>query len=226
MGSAKRKAEVDVAGLRESLEEFEAAAVSAEEKVKRHADIGAKLQADLAREADARSNVERANASLNNTIFTLNARIEEVEGAARQAAKSKVQQLEIRIRQLEGDVTNEQKARSDAQHALKNMERIIREKEFNSEEDMKTVQRLQGQIDFQNNKMKALRRTIDDGEAQVAVMQNKLRKAIHDVEEAPSHLLLVSPPAELTLRSAENANRLKRGLLLTTQGTDASVTAI
>jgi len=182
--SAKRKAEVDVAGLRESLEEFEAAAVSAEEKVKRHADIGAKLQADLAREADARSNVERANASLNNTIFTLNARIEEVEGAARQAAKSKVQQLEIRIRQLEGDVTNEQKARSDAQHALKNMERIIREKEFNSEEDMKTVQRLQGQIDFQNNKMKALRRTIDDGEAQVAVMQNKLRKAIHDVEEA------------------------------------------
>lgn len=28
---------------------------------------------------------------------------------------------------------------------------------------MKTVQRLQGQIDFQNNKMKALRRTIDDG---------------------------------------------------------------
>merc|ERR1719464_1606879 len=64
------------------------------------------------------------------------------------------------------------------------MERIIREKEFNSEEDMKTVQRLQGQIDFQNNKMKALRRTIDDGEAQVAVMQNKLRKAIHDVEEA------------------------------------------
>jgi hypothetical protein len=32
--------------------------------------------------------------------------------------------------------------------------------------------------------MKALRRTIDDGEAQIAVMQNKLRKAIHDVEEA------------------------------------------
>lgn len=41
--------------------------------------------------------------------------------------------------------------------------RVIREKDFNSEEDMKTIQRLQGQIDFQNNKMKALRRTIDDG---------------------------------------------------------------
>ena len=31
------------------------------------------------------------------------------------------------------------------------------------DEDMKTIQRLQGQIEFQNNKMKALRRTIDDG---------------------------------------------------------------
>jgi len=182
--SQKRKAEVDVAGLRESLEEFEAQALSAEDKVKRHADMCAKLQSDLAREADGRAQLERSNAKLSHDIFQLNARIEEVEGSARAAAKNKISQLEIKIRQLENDCSTEQKARGDAQHALKNLDRVIREKEFNAEEDMKTVQRLQGQIEFQNNKMKALRRTIDDGEAQIAVMQNKLRKAIHDVEEA------------------------------------------
>jgi myosin protein heavy chain len=176
--------DLDVAGLRESLEEFEAQALSAEDKVKRHADMCAKLQSDLAREADGRAQLERTNAKLSHDIFQLNARIEEVEGAARAAAKNKISQLEIKIRQLENDCSSEQKARSDAQHALKNLDRVIREKEFNAEEDMKTVQRLQGQIEFQNNKMKALRRTIDDGEAQIAVMQNKLRKAIHDVEEA------------------------------------------
>lgn len=184
IGNQKRKAEVDVAGLRESLEEFEAMAHSAEEKVKRHADMVSKLQSDLTREADARSTLERLNAKLNSDVFTLNARIEEVEGAARGAAKNKISQLEIKIRQLENDCSNESKARSDAQHALKNLDRVIREKEFNSDEDMKTIQRLQGQIDFQSTKMKGLRRTIDDGEAQIAVMQNKLRKAIHDVEEA------------------------------------------
>merc|ERR1712066_44964 len=167
-----------------SLEEFEAQALSAEDKVKRHADMCSKLQSDLTREADGRSQLERANAKLSSDIFQLNARIEEVEGSARAAAKNKISQLEIKIRQLENDCGAEAKARADAQHALKNLDRVIREKEFNAEEDMKTVQRLQGQIEFQNNKMKALRRTIDDGEAQIAVMQNKLRKAIHDVEEA------------------------------------------
>lgn len=184
LNAAKRKAEVDVAGLRESLEEFEAQAMSAEEKVKRHADMCSKLQSDLTREADARSGLERVNSKLSNDIFALNARIEEVEVAARNSAKNKVSQLEIRIRQLENDCGAEAKARADAQHALKNLDRVIKEKEFNADEDMKTVQRLQGQIDFQNNKMKALRRNIDDGEAQIAVMQNKLRKAIGDVEEA------------------------------------------
>lgn len=163
LSNQKRKAEVDVAGLRESLEEFESQALSAEEKVKRHADMVSKLQSDLTREADARSGLERQNAKLNSDIFSLNARIEEVEGAARAAAKNKISQLEIRIRQLENDCSAEAKARGDAQHALKNLDRVIREKDFNSEEDMKTIQRLQGQIDFQNNKMKALRRTIDDG---------------------------------------------------------------
>jgi myosin protein heavy chain len=182
--SQKRKAEVDVAGLRESLEEFESAALSAEDKVKRHADLVAKLQGDLSREADGRSGLERQNQKLSNDIFQLNARLEEVEVSARSAAKNKISQLEIKIRQLENECANEGKARNDAQHALKNLDRVIREKEFNSDEDMKTIQRLQGQIEFQNNKAKALRRTIDDGEAQVAVMQNKLRKAIHDVEEA------------------------------------------
>merc|ERR1712025_1333837 len=184
LSNQKRKAEVDLAGLRESLEEFEPQALSAEEKVKRHADMVSKLQSDLTREADARSGLERQNAKLNSDIFSLNARIEEVEASARSAAKNKISQLEIKIRQLENDCSAESKARGDAQHALKNLDRVIREKEFNSDEDMKTIQRLQGQIEFQNNKMKALRRTIDDGEAQIAVMQNKLRKAIHDVEEA------------------------------------------
>lgn len=184
ISNQKRKAEVDLAGLRESLEEFESQAMSAEEKVKRHADMVSKLQSDLTREADARAGFERVNAKLNSDIFTLNARIEEVESSARSAAKNKISQMEIKIRQLENDCSSEAKARGDAQHALKNLDRVIREKEFNSDEDMKTIQRLQGQIEFQNNKMKALRRTIDDGEAQIAVMQNKLRKAIHDVEEA------------------------------------------
>merc|ERR1712003_438016 len=184
LSNQKRKAEVDLAGLRESLEEFESQASSAEEKVKRHADMVSKLQSDLTREADARAGLERSNAKLNSDIFSLNARIEEVEASARSAAKNKISQLEIKIRQLENDCSSEAKARGDAQHALKNLDRVIREKEFNSDEDMKTIQRLQGQIEFQNNKMKALRRTIDDGEAQIAVMQNKLRKAIHDVEEA------------------------------------------
>lgn len=123
--AGKRKAEVDVAGLRESLEEYESQALSAEEKVKRHAEMASKLQVDLTREAEARSQLERLNAKLSADIFQLNARIEEVEGSARAAAKNKISQLEIRIRQLENDCSSEQKARGDAQHALKNLDRWV-----------------------------------------------------------------------------------------------------
>ena len=123
--AAKRKAEVDVAGLRESLEEFESLALSAEEKVKRHADMTTKLQCDLTREVELRSQLERLNSKLSVDIFQLNVRIEEVEGAARAAGKNKISQLEIRIRQLENDCSLEQKARGDAQHALKNLDRSV-----------------------------------------------------------------------------------------------------
>lgn len=208
LSNQKRKAEVDLAGLRESLEEFEAQALSAEEKVKRHADMVSKLQSDLTREADSRAGLERTNAKLSSDIFSLNARIEEVEQAARSAAKNKISQLEIKIRQLENDCSSEAKARGDAQHALKNLDRVIREKEFNSDEDMKTIQRLQGQIEFQNNKMKALRRTIDDGEAQIAVMQNKLRKAIHDVEEAEERSAMLETQLVRGGRSGSSSTRI------------------
>ena len=120
----KRKAEVELAGLRESLEEFEAQAAGAEEKVRRHADMCSKLQSDLAREAEGRAGLERQNAKQSNDIFQLNARIEEVEASARAAAKNKISQLEIKIRQLENDCNAEAKARGDAQHALKNLDRL------------------------------------------------------------------------------------------------------
>jgi len=226
ISNQKRKAEVDLAGLRESLEEFESQALSAEEKVKRHADMVSKLQSDLTREADARSGLERQNAKLNSDIFSLNARIEEVEASARSAAKNKISQLEIKIRQLENDCSAESKARGDAQHALKNLDRVIREKEFNSDEDMKTIQRLQGQIEFQNNKMKALRRTIDDGEAQIAVMQNKLRKAIHDVEEAEERSAMLETQLVRGGRGGSSSTRITTRRVFTSSIGPASSTTV
>merc|ERR1719270_1657179 len=148
------------------------------------ADLNAKLQQDLTREADNRQQMERVNSKLNSEIFQLTARIEEVEAASRSAAKNKVTSLEMKIRQMEGDIGNEQKIRQESQHQIKQLSRQIQEMQFNSEEDHKTIHKLQNTIEFQNNKMKGQRRTIDDQEAQIQVVQNKLRKALQDTEEA------------------------------------------
>jgi hypothetical protein len=46
--------------------------------------------------------------------------------------------------------------------ACKKLERAIKENAFNAEEDHKTIQRQQATIDMNNNKIKSLKRNLDD----------------------------------------------------------------
>ena len=46
--------------------------------------------------------------------------------------------------------------------AVKKLERVIKENAFNAEEDHKTIQRQQATLDMNNNKIKTLKRNMDD----------------------------------------------------------------
>nr|XP_019610775.1 PREDICTED: myosin-2-like [Rhinolophus sinicus] len=98
--------------------------------------------------------------------------------------KKQIQKLEARVRELEGEVENEQKRNVEAVKGLRKHERRVKELTYQTEEDRKNILRLQDLVDKLQAKVKSYKRQAEEAEEQSNTNLSKFRKLQHELEEA------------------------------------------
>ncbi|EHH57730.1 Myosin heavy chain 8 [Macaca fascicularis] len=182
--NTKKKLENDVSQLQSEVEEVIQESRNAEEKAKKAITDAAMMAEELKKEQDTSAHLERMKKNLEQTVKDLQHRLDEAEQLARKGGKKQIQKLEARVRELEGEVENEQKRNAEAVKCLRKHERRVKELTYQTEEDRKNVLRLQDLVDKLQAKVKSYKRLAEEAEEQSNANLSKIRKLQHELEEA------------------------------------------
>uniref|UniRef100_A0A2K6UKY2 Myosin heavy chain 8 n=1 Tax=Saimiri boliviensis boliviensis TaxID=39432 RepID=A0A2K6UKY2_SAIBB len=182
--NTKKKLENDVSQLQSEMEEVIQESRNAEEKAKKAITDAAMMAEELKKEQDTSAHLERMKKNLEQTVKDLQHRLDEAEQLALKGGKKQIQKLEARVRELEGEVENEQKRNAEAVKGLRKHERRVKELTYQTEEDRKNVLRLQDLVDKLQAKVKSYKRQAEEAEEQSNANLAKFRKLQHELEEA------------------------------------------
>ncbi|XP_067403819.1 myosin heavy chain, skeletal muscle, adult-like [Emydura macquarii macquarii] len=182
--NTKKKLETDISQIQSEMEETIQEARNAEEKAKKAITDAAMMAEELKKEQDTSAHLERMKKNLDQTVKDLQLRLDEAEQLALKGGKKQIQKLEARVRELEGEVENEQKRSADAIKGVRKYERRVKELTYQSEEDRKNIFRLQDLVDKLQMKVKAYKRQAEESEELSSVNLTKFRKIQHELEEA------------------------------------------
>uniref|UniRef100_A0A8C9PEP9 Myosin heavy chain 1 n=1 Tax=Spermophilus dauricus TaxID=99837 RepID=A0A8C9PEP9_SPEDA len=182
--NTKKKLETDISQIQGEMEDIVQEARNAEEKAKKAITDAAMMAEELKKEQDTSAHLERMKKNLEQTVKDLQHRLDEAEQLALKGGKKQIQKLEARVRELEGEVENEQKRNVEAVKGLRKHERRVKELTYQTEEDRKNVLRLQDLVDKLQAKVKAYKRQAEEAEEQSNVNLAKYRKIQHELEEA------------------------------------------
>ncbi|CAB1338195.1 unnamed protein product, partial [Coregonus sp. 'balchen'] len=175
--NTKKKLDADVSQLQGEVEDAIQEARNAEEKAKKAITDAAMMTEELKKEQDTSGHVERMKKNLEVTVKDLHHRLDEAENLAMKGGKKQLQKLKARVRELELELEAEQKRGADSIKGVQKYER-------RTEEDKKTVQRLQDLVDKLQLKVKAYKRQAEEAGEQANTQLTKCRKVQHDLEEA------------------------------------------
>uniref|UniRef100_A0A287D4P4 Myosin heavy chain 1 n=1 Tax=Ictidomys tridecemlineatus TaxID=43179 RepID=A0A287D4P4_ICTTR len=182
--NTKKKLETDISQIQGEMEDIVQEARNAEEKAKKAITDAAMMAEELKKEQDTSAHLERMKKNLEQTVKDLQHRLDEAEQLALKGGKKQIQKLEARVRELEGEVENEQKRNVEAVKGLRKHERRVKELTYQTEEDRKNILRLQDLVDKLQAKVKAYKRQAEEAEEQSNVNLAKFRKIQHELEEA------------------------------------------
>ncbi|XP_044837247.1 myosin-1B isoform X2 [Mauremys mutica] len=182
--NTKKKLETDISQIQSEMEETIQEARNAEDKAKKAITDAAMMAEELKKEQDTSAHLERMKKNLDQTVKDLQLRLDEAEQLALKGGKKHIQKLEARVRELEGEVDNEQKRSADAIKGMRKYERRVKELTYQTEEDRKNVFRLQDLVDKLQLKVKAYKRQAEEAEELSNVNLTKFRKIQHELEEA------------------------------------------
>ncbi|EMP23696.1 Myosin-4 [Chelonia mydas] len=160
--NTKKKLETDISQIQSEMEETIQEARNAEEKAKKAITDAAMMAEELKKEQDTSAHLERMKKNLDQTVKDLQLRLDEAEQLALKGGKKQIQKLEARVRELEGEVDNEQKRSADAIKGMRKYERRVKELTYQTEEDRKNVFRLQDLVDKLQLKVKAYKRQAEE----------------------------------------------------------------
>uniref|UniRef100_A0A6Q2ZPE1 Myosin-7B n=1 Tax=Esox lucius TaxID=8010 RepID=A0A6Q2ZPE1_ESOLU len=180
----KKKLESDLSMLAGELEEAGQECRNAEEKAKKAITDASMMAEELKKEQDTSSHLERMKKNLEQNIKDLQLRLDEAEQMAHKGGKKQIQKLEIRVRDLEGELLCEQKKSEEFQKGVRRYERRVKELSYQTEEDRKTLLRMQELIDKLQAKVKSYKRQAEEAEEQVNSNISKYRKIVHELDEA------------------------------------------
>ncbi|TKS91616.1 Myosin-16 [Collichthys lucidus] len=199
----KRKLEADLTRLSTENEELISEFRSADERAKKAVTDATRLCEELRQEQDRSSHLERIKKNQEQNLRDLTLKLEEAEQQALKAGKRTIQKLEVRIREVENELEQEQKRHMETVKNLRKGERRLKELIFQTEEDHKTNQRMQELVEKLQNKLKSYKRQIEEAEEQANSSLSKYRKTIHELDDAEER----AEVAEMTLNKMRMRNR-------------------
>merc|ERR1712168_426313 len=181
--SAKRALEGHIHTVQAEIDAMLGAAKNAEEKSKKAMVDAARLADELRAEQDHATGQAAAKKSLESQFGDLECRLSDAEAAAMKGGKAAMAKLEMRIRELEGELSNIQSRTSECTKAYQRAERKSKELTFSQAEDRKNQDRMSELAGKLQQKIKTYKQQIEEAEEIAALNLAKFRKAQQELEE-------------------------------------------
>jgi len=182
--SSKRKLDSEMQTMHADLEEMLQESRIAEDKAKKAMIDAARLADELRNEQEVAQVSEKNRRALDYQVKDVQCKLDEAEQLAVKGGKKVTSRLESKIKDLEGQLDEEQRKLVDAQKSQRRTERRVKELMFSQDEDCKNHERMQDLVDKLQNKVKSYKKQIEEAEEIAALNLAKFRKVQADLEES------------------------------------------
>ncbi|XP_027131453.1 myosin-7B-like isoform X1 [Larimichthys crocea] len=205
----KRKLEADLSVLTGEVDEVVQESRSAEEKAKKAITDAALMAEELKKEQDSSNMLERMKKNMVSTVKELQVKLDETEQMALKGGKKQLHKLETRVRELQTELMVEQKKSEEYQKGVRRYERKCKELSYQSEEDRKTLLRMQELIDKLQTKVKSYKRVAENAEEQVSCTTVRFRKVQHELDDAEERADIAETTVnKLRIRTREQSKKV------------------
>ncbi|XP_008301730.1 myosin-7B-like [Stegastes partitus] len=205
----KRKLEADLSLLTGEVDEALQESRSADEKAKKAITDAAVMAEELKKEQDSSSTLERMKKNMESTVKELQVKLDETEQMALKGGKKQLHKLETRVRELQTELMVEQKKSEEYQKGVRRYGRRVKELTYQSEEDRKTLLRMQELIDKLQTKVKSYKRQVENAEEQVSCSAVRFRKVQHELDDAEERADMAETTVnKLRIRTREQTTKV------------------
>ncbi|XP_068588260.1 myosin-7-like [Cebidichthys violaceus] len=205
----KKKLEADVSLLAGEVDEAMQESRSAEEKAKKAITDAALMAEELKKEQDSSSMMERMKKNMVSTVKELQVKLDETEQMALKGGKKQLHKLETRVREMQTELMMEQKRSDEYLKGVRRNEKRVKELTYQSEEDRKTLLRMQELIDKLQTKVKSYKRQAENAEEQVGCSTVRFRKVQHELDDAEERADIAETTVnKLRIRTREQTSKV------------------
>uniref|UniRef100_A0A8C0Y7C2 Cingulin n=1 Tax=Cyprinus carpio carpio TaxID=630221 RepID=A0A8C0Y7C2_CYPCA len=173
-----RSLEDKIKHLQLELDEEKNNAEMLTERITRSRDQIEQLRAELMQERSSKQDLELDKNALERQIKDYKSRVAEMEGQSR--SSTGVSQLENKIQDLEERLRAEEREKSSVVSSQRRLERKLKELNITLDDERQQHTEQRDQLTL---RVKALKRQVDEGEAEAERLEGLRRKAIRDMEE-------------------------------------------
>ncbi|XDV40166.1 hypothetical protein PO909_009297 [Leuciscus waleckii] len=173
-----RSLEDKIKHLELELDEEKNSAEMLTERITRSRDQIEQLRAELMQERSSKQDLELDKNALERQIKEYKSRVTEMEGQSR--SSTGVSQLESKIQELEERLRTEEREKNSVVSSQRRLERKLKELNITLDEERQQHTEQRDQLTL---RVKALKRQVDEGEAEAERLEGLRRKAIRDMEE-------------------------------------------
>jgi myosin heavy chain 6/7 len=182
--AAKRKLESDIHVMHSDLEEASNEVRAADDRAKKALADSARVFDEVRQEQEHAQGLEKARKHLESQIKDLQTRLDEAESNSLKGGKKVLSRLEQRIRELEAELSSEQRRHAETQKSIFKTERRMKELSLQAEEDKKAHDKLADVVEKLQAKIKTYKRQVEEVEEIAAVNLTKYKMVQHELEEA------------------------------------------
>ncbi|XP_034551947.1 myosin-7B-like [Notolabrus celidotus] len=205
----KRKLEADVSLLSGEVDEAVLESRSAEEKAKKAITDAALMAEELKKEQDSSNMLERMKKNMISTVKELQVKLDETEQMALKGGKKQLYKLETKVRELHTELMVEQKKSEEYQKGVRRYERRCKEMMYQTEEDRKTLLRMQDLVEKLQTKVKGYKRQAETAEEQVSCTSVRFRKVQHELDDAEERADIAETTVnKLRIRTKEQTSKV------------------
>ena len=169
------------------LDEMASEVHLSEEKAKKAMVDAARIADELRQEQECAQMFERDRKLLECQVKDMQQHLDEAESSALKGGKKAMNKMETRIRELDSELSAENRRFADAQKNLRKAERRIKEITYAADEDRKNHERMQVLIDQLQGRIKSYKKQIEEAEEIAALNLAKFRQAQSNLAQSEEH---------------------------------------